>query len=91
MKRYLCSFGEVSIVCPKWSGKTSTALHHTQSAFYLSSTPDIPDPLTLMWLDPSLIFKGDNPRLIDEWQLMPEIWDMVRGDVDRRDRKDFIF
>ncbi len=87
VERYLSSFGAVSIVGPKWSGKTSTALHHAQSAFYLTPTPEIPEPLVLAKLDPSVIFKGDNPRLIDEWQLMPEIWDMVRGDVDRKGRK----
>lgn len=84
VEKYLKTFGAVSIVGPKWSGKTRTAGHHAASAFYLTPTPEEPDPLELAKLDPSIVFKGENPRLIDEWQLMPEIWDMVRGDVDRR-------
>ncbi len=87
VEKYLNSFGAVSILGPKWAGKTKTAEHHAKSAFYLTPTPEVPNPLELARLDSTVVFKGVNPRLIDEWQLMPEIWDMVRGDVDRRGQK----
>ncbi len=87
VEKYLQTFGAVSIAGPKWCGKTSTAEHHATSTFYLTPTDDVPDPLVLAKLDPTVIFNGSSPRLIDEWQLMPEIWDMVRGKVDRKGEK----
>lgn len=82
LDKYLKTFGAVSIVGPKWTGKTRTCEEHSKSAFYFTARPGEPNPLELARLDSSYVFKGENPRLIDEWQLMPEVWDMVRGDVD---------
>jgi len=87
VEKYLAVFGAVSIVGPKWTGKTRTALNHAKSAYFLTATPGEPDPLAIAKLDSTIVFDGEKPRLIDEWQLMPEIWDMVRGDVDRRNEK----
>ncbi len=87
VEKYLAVFGAVSIVGPKWTGKTRTALNHAKSAYFLTAAPGEPDPLAIAKLDSTIVFEGEKPRLIDEWQLMPEIWDMVRGDVDRRNEK----
>ena len=79
---WLKTFGAVSIEGPKWIGKTMTCEQRARSAYYFTAQPGRPDPLELARLDSSYVFNGDKPRLIDEWQLMPEIWDMVRFDVD---------
>lgn len=62
VERYLSSFGAVSIVGPGWSEKTSTALHHAQSAFYLTPTPEIPEPLVLE----SLILLSSSREIIPD-------------------------
>ena len=81
---WLRTFSAVSLVGPKWVGKTMTCEQRAKSSFYFSRRPGEADPLELARLDSSYVFSGDNPRLIDEWQVMPEIWDMVRSDVDAR-------
>ena len=78
----LKTFGAVSIEGPKWTGKTMTCEQRAKSAFYFTRRPGEPDPIELALLDSSYVFSGDHPRLIDEWQVMPEIWDMVRASVD---------
>lgn len=79
---WLNTFGAVSIEGPKWSGKTMTCEQRAKSAFYFTRRPGEADPYELAMLDSSYVFEGEKPRLIDEWQVMPEIWDMVRADVD---------
>lgn len=81
---YLNTFGAVSVEGPKWIGKTVTCEQVAKSAFYFSRRPGEPDPLEIAKLDSSYVFQGESPHLIDEWQLMPEIWDMVRSDVDAK-------
>lgn len=81
---YLRTFGAVSIVGPKWTGKTVTCEQRAKSAFYFTGRPGHPDPLALALTDSSYVFQGEKPRLIDEWQLMPQLWDMIRGDIDSR-------
>ncbi len=81
---WLRTFGAVLLEGPKWTGKTMTCQQRAKSAFYFTRQPGAPDPLALAKLDSSLVFAGDNPRLIDEWQLMPEIWDMTRSECDFR-------
>ena len=80
----LKTFGAVSIEGPKWTGKTMTCEQRAKSAFYFTQKPGAPDPLGLASLDSSYVFNGEKPRLIDEWQLMPAIWDMTRADIDSR-------
>ena len=81
---YLNTFGAVSVEGPKWIGKTVTCEQFAKSAFYFSRRPGEPDPLEIAKLDSSYVFQGESPHLIDEWQLLPEIWDMVRSDVDAK-------
>ena len=76
--RYLNVFGAISIVGPKWCGKTWTSLNHCNSVTYMTerSSKD------LAQVDPKYIFTKDRPQLIDEWQLVPSIWDSVRHECD---------
>ena len=83
LELWLKTFGAVSLEGPRWTGKTMTCEQFAASAVYLSRRPsDQFDPLEMAKLNPSFLFEGAKPRLIDEWQLMSEIWDMVRGDID---------
>src|SRR5574344_678956 len=74
--------GAVHMKGPKYCGKTWTSKHHCNSFYQL----DLPDGdyrnLRLAKLDLGYALKGDNPRLIDEWQLLPAVWDAVRNTVD---------
>ena len=77
-------FGAVQITGPKWCGKTTTAERHANSVIKLQD-PDRRDGyLATAKTKPSLLLKGDTPRLIDEWQVAPVIWDAVRHAVDER-------
>lgn len=76
--RYLRIFGAVSIEGPKWCGKTWTSLNHANSATYMTQKNQI----DLASVDPKYIFTNDPPQLIDEWQVVPEIWDAVRHECD---------
>ncbi|MCQ2210337.1 MAG: DUF4143 domain-containing protein [Paludibacteraceae bacterium] len=84
LNRKLAGKGAVLIEGPKWCGKTTTAEQAAKSVLYLS------DPLQLkrykIDADMSLLgfLEGETPRLIDEWQLIPKIWDSVRFEVDHR-------
>ena len=79
---WLKTSGAILVAGPKWTGKTMTCEQRAESAFYFTRRPGESDPLELAKVDSSIIFSGSKPHLIDEWQLMPEIWDMVRADVD---------
>lgn len=78
------AFGAVHIVGPKWCGKTTTAKQFAKSYIEMQD-PDKRDMyLETAKIKPSNLLVGDNPRLIDEWQIAPNIWDAVRVSVDRR-------
>lgn len=77
VERYLNIFGAVEISGTKWCGKTWTALQHGASVSFVD------DDLEIARADPSLMTLGDRPHVIDEWQLVPHIWDTVRRSVDR--------
>lgn len=80
----LDTFGAVHIVGPKWCGKTTTAKQFAKS-FIEMQDPDKRDMyLETAKIKPSNLLVGENPRLIDEWQIAPNIWDAVRVSVDRR-------
>ncbi len=80
----LDAFGAVHIVGPKWCGKTTTAKQFAKS-FIEMQDPDKRDMyLETAKIKPSNLLVGENPRLIDEWQIAPNIWDAVRVSVDRR-------
>lgn len=77
IERYLRIFGAVEIAGTKWCGKTWSALAHGASVSYVD------DNRSLAASDPSLMLLGDRPHVIDEWQLVPALWDTVRREVDR--------
>ena len=79
---WLKTSGAILVAGPKWTGKTMTCEQRAESAFYFTRRPGESDPLELARVDSSIVFTGSKPHLIDEWQLMPEIWDMVKADVD---------
>ena len=80
-------YGAVCIEGPKWCGKTWTSKNHASSASYIGDPAGNFMNKQLAELDPSLILEGDKPRLIDEWQVVPNIWDAVRYKVDQSSRK----
>lgn len=73
--------GAVLIVGAKWCGKTETALQAAHSVLFIQESPQHKEAARMM---PSLLLEGETPRLIDEWQDAPEVWDAVRHTVDRR-------
>ena len=75
--RYLGIFGAVEIAGTKWCGKTWSALAHASSVSYVD------DNLALAKSDPSMMLIGEKPHAVDEWQLVPAIWDSVRREVDK--------
>ncbi len=78
------SVGATLIVGPKWCGKTTTAMQKAKSCISLQD-PDMRDAyIATAQVKPSNLLTGDNPRLIDEWQDVPELWDAVRTSVDKR-------
>ena len=78
------AFGAVHIVGPKWCGKTTTAKQYAKSYIEMQD-PDKRDMyMETAKIKPSNLLVGDNPRLIDEWQVAPNLWDAVRVSVDRR-------
>ena len=85
--KYLRIFGAVSIEGPKWCGKTWTALNHVNSATYMTEKSQ----KDLAQVDPKYIFRKERPQLIDEWQIVPSIWDAVRHECDKdHDKGKFI-
>ena len=84
---YLKTFGAILIEGPKWCGKTWTSRYHSNSEFSLADPTGNFNHRQIARLNPDLILDGDNPRLIDEWQEVPAIWDAVRGRVDAIPKK----
>lgn len=84
LKLRLEAFGAVQIKGPKWCGKTTTAEIQAKSVIKMQN-PDMREGyLATARTKPSLLLKGDTPRLIDEWQVAPVLWDAVRNAVDER-------
>lgn len=79
--------GATIIVGPKWCGKTTTAKQRAQSVLEMQD-PDLQEGyLKLAATKPSLLLQGAKPRLLDEWQVAPVLWDAVRVSVDREQEK----
>ena len=83
IEKYLNIFGAISIIGPKWCGKTWTSLNHANSVTYMTER----GPRDLANVNPKYIFENDRPQLIDEWQLVPAIWDSVRHECDNDHEK----
>lgn len=78
------AFGAVLLTGPKWCGKTTTAMNQAASMLFLQDPDEREQNLRLADIKPSLLLEGDNPRLIDEWQDAPQLWDAVRFSVDQK-------
>lgn len=76
--------GAVLVEGPKWCGKTTTAAHAAGSVLYLQDPRTKEQNLRLATLAPHALLGGPTPRLIDEWQMAPKLWDSVRFEVDQR-------
>ncbi len=84
LQKKLEAKGAVLIEGPKGCGKTTTAEMRASSIIYINDPKRIKQNLALAEIDPEALLEGDNPRLIDEWQLAPKLWDAVRFSVDHR-------
>jgi uncharacterized protein len=79
---YLQTFGAVLIEGPKWCGKTTTASIYAKSTLKMQDPSQLRNNLQIADAAPQLLLKGANPRLIDEWQLAPVLWNTIRSYID---------
>ena len=84
LARKLEGKGAVLIEGPKWCGKTTTAEQVAASILYMDDPEKKEQNIAMSELNPKRLLKGDVPRLIDEWQLAPKLWDAIRFEVDHR-------
>ncbi len=85
--KYLSVFGAICIEGPKWCGKTWTSSYHSNSEIYIGDPSGNFQNRQLAQMSPSLVLDGETPRLIDEWQEVPPLWDAVRYKVDQTPKK----
>lgn len=84
LARKMAGKGAILIEGPKWCGKTTTAKQQAKSMLNLGDSNVLRQSLQMMELSPITLLEGDTPRLIDEWQTIPPLWDTIRSEVDRR-------
>lgn len=84
LKRKLEGKGAVLIEGPKWCGKTTTAEQIAESILYMDDPEKKEQNIAMSELNPKRLLEGAAPRLIDEWQLAPKLWDAIRFEVDHR-------
>ena len=87
LQQYLSAFGAVCVEGPKWCGKTWTSTFHSNSEIMIGDPAGNFQNRQLAELSPALVLEGEVPRLIDEWQEVPPLWDAVRHEVDQRAKK----
>ena len=80
----LLSAGAVLVEGAKWCGKTRTAEQVANSIVYMQDQDMADNYLQMAETMPSMLLEGDEPHLIDEWQVAPNLWDAVRFAVDKR-------
>lgn len=86
LEEELNAMGAVLLTGPKWCGKTTTAKQLSKSVLYMQDPDKTTSYLKLAEILPSKLLEGKTPRLIDEWQMAPQLWDAVRHHVDLKDR-----
>lgn len=84
LERKVLGKGAVLIEGPKWCGKTTTAKQLSKSILDLGDSSVLMQSSQLIEISPKALLEGKTPRLIDEWQALPTIWDCIRSEVDRR-------
>jgi Predicted ATPase (AAA+ superfamily) len=84
LQNALDTMGAVLIEGAKWCGKTSTAANIARSTLFMQDPDNTRSYLQAADTKPSLLLKGNTPRLLDEWQMAPALWDAVRFEVDKR-------
>lgn len=80
----LRSAGAVLVQGPKWCGKSTTASQIAESSLMLGTPKVLHETRNLLSIEPSLVMNGATPRLFDEWQTIPELWDTIRSEIDNR-------
>lgn len=87
IETYLTVSGGICIEGPKWCGKTWASANHGKSEFLVGSPDNDFLNRKLASLQPTAVLQGDTPRVIDEWQEVPALWDAARAEIDRRHKK----
>lgn len=85
LENKLKGIGAVLVEGAKWCGKTTTGEQHAASVLYMDNPKDRTSNIQMVKINPDFLLNGATPRLIDEWQIAPELWDAVRFAVDHRD------
>ena len=89
LNRKLEGIGAVLIEGPKWCGKTTCAEQKAKSIVYMNDPKKSSMYMQLAKMSPQTLLEGESPKLIDEWQLAPSLWDTIRFEVDHRDGEGF--
>lgn len=87
IESFLQICGAICIEGPKWCGKTWTSSHHSNSEYLVGSPDNNFSNRQLAELNPTLVLQGETPRMIDEWQEVPALWDATRAEIDKRHQK----
>ena len=87
LKLKIESKGAVLIEGAKWCGKTTSALQFAKSVLFMQQPENKAQNILMADISPKTLLAGENPRLIDEWQEVPQLWDAVRYKVDRSGNK----
>ena len=82
LEKKIKSSGAVLVEGPKWCGKTTTAEQHTKSVNYVSDPVNLNKNMILAEMNINALLEGEKPKLLDEWQIIPQLWDAVRFAVD---------
>ena len=89
LDRKLEGIGAVLIEGPKWCGKTTSAEQKAKSVIYMNDPKKSSMYMQLAKMSPQTLLEGEPPKLIDEWQLAPSLWDTIRFEVDHREGEGF--